>query len=69
MSQIKREVDREVSTHQEDPIMLNVYIPNNSFKIHEAKFVKTEVEEEMQNYSCRFQHFSLKINRTENQQG
>lgn len=51
MSQIKREVDIEVSTHQEDPIMLNVYIPNNSFKIHEAKFMKTEVEEEID--KCR----------------
>lgn len=51
MSQIKREVDKEVSTHQEDPIMLNVYIPNNSFKIHEAKFMKTEVEEEID--KCR----------------
>ena len=51
MSQIKREVDIEVSTHQEDPIMLIVYIPNNSFKIHEAKFMKTEVEEEID--KCR----------------
>ena len=40
-----------MSVHQEDAAMLNVYIPNNSFKIHEAKFMKTEVEGEIN--KCR----------------
>ena len=38
--------------HQEDAIMLKVYILNNSFKIHEAKFMKTELEGEID--KCRF---------------